>query len=186
MAVGLLVCLTSPGTATSDHSPEHKSGFVFYRKPAPGPASDQAAAGPTEDAAGPETAEPRAAAAPARAPGSHPVLLDLDGMDLQALREENARQRAHVAALEDALAQAQAELNTLQAKLQAILTVPQPEDTEKTRVYRVQEGDTLYTIAQRPDIYGDGRLWKRIHEANRHHLADPARLQPGLQLIIPR
>ncbi len=183
LACGVLACLWWGGTASAQQAPVSAGGFVFYKKPAKTPDTTPASAPAPEEAA---PANPAVEAKEAPPPRPERRRRRTTGREMQALREENARQQAQVAALEEALAKTQAELTTLQAKLQAILTVPQVEDTEKTRVYRVQEGDTLYTIAQRQDIYGDGRLWKRIHEANRHQLADPQRLQPGLQLIIPR
>lgn len=165
-------------------APARAGGFVFWRKasPAPqpptgteGPAPPPAEAPVAQQGATPTAAEPAPAARAVRS-----------GDALAALEAENAQLAAQVAALEQALEQAQKEVTTLQAKLQAILTVPQAAEPERTRVYRVQEGDTLYTIAQQPDIYADGRLWKRIYEANRHTLSDPERLQPGQQLSIPR
>lgn len=51
--------------------------------------------------------------------------------------------------------------------------------------YVVQDGDTLWSIAQR--LYGDGSLWGQIYTANQMALgSDPlAALVPGTQLTIP-
>jgi nucleoid-associated protein YgaU len=51
--------------------------------------------------------------------------------------------------------------------------------------YTVQMGDTLCGIAARPGIYGDARQWRRIYDANRDRISNPALLQPGWQLTIP-
>lgn len=50
-------------------------------------------------------------------------------------------------------------------------------------LYRVRPNDTLAIIAAR--FYGDGAHWPRIHEANRHVLPDPDRVEAGLTLIMP-
>ena len=187
--MGVLVGLWPIRAVQADPKAPGSGGFVFYRKPAPDPEPATVVAAP-EAVVEPEPTEvdtaevrepvPAAAVEPApeRARGTR--------RSVKALERENARQRAQLAALEAALVQAQLEVQTLQAKLQAILTVPQPEDTSMTRVYRVREGDSLFSIAQRAEIYGDGRLWKRILEANRAQLANPEQLRPGQQLIIPR
>ncbi|MCW0200878.1 MAG: CHAT domain-containing protein [Rhodanobacter thiooxydans] len=49
--------------------------------------------------------------------------------------------------------------------------------------YHVQRGDTLWGIATR--MYGQGRLWPRIADANADLVPDPSRLQPGLLLFVP-
>jgi nucleoid-associated protein YgaU len=55
--------------------------------------------------------------------------------------------------------------------------------TPETIPYVVQEGDTLWVIADR--VYGAGLLWEVIFEANRDYLDDPDRIQPGQLLTIP-
>jgi nucleoid-associated protein YgaU len=49
--------------------------------------------------------------------------------------------------------------------------------------YHVQPSDSLWGIARR--MYGQGRLWPRIADANADLVPDPARLQPGLLLFVP-
>lgn len=49
--------------------------------------------------------------------------------------------------------------------------------------YHVQRGDSLWGIATR--MYGEGRLWPRIADANADLVPDPSRLQPGLRLFVP-
>ncbi len=51
------------------------------------------------------------------------------------------------------------------------------------RTYTVQPGDTLSFIAKQ--MYGNTAEWRVIFEANRDHLIDPARVQPGQVLQIP-
>lgn len=50
-------------------------------------------------------------------------------------------------------------------------------------VYRVEPGDTYALIAER--LYGDGRRWSEIQEANRGIAPDPSHLVPGLTLVLP-
>ncbi len=55
----------------------------------------------------------------------------------------------------------------------------------KPKVYLVKEGDILYEIAAKKDIYGDKRLWPIIYYANRDILYDYKLLVEGQKLIIP-
>ncbi|MBI3088102.1 MAG: LysM peptidoglycan-binding domain-containing protein [Candidatus Omnitrophica bacterium] len=52
--------------------------------------------------------------------------------------------------------------------------------------YVVKKGDTLWTIAARSDVLGDGSKWRRIYDANRDQLKNPDQLRPGMTLRIPR
>ena len=50
----------------------------------------------------------------------------------------------------------------------------------------MKEGDTLWSIAANPQVYGDATKWRRLAEANRDVLKSPDRLRAGLSLRIPR
>jgi nucleoid-associated protein YgaU len=52
--------------------------------------------------------------------------------------------------------------------------------------YTVKDGENLWMIAKRWEIYGDGRMWTRIFEANGDVLSDPNMIRPGQTLTIPR
>jgi len=52
--------------------------------------------------------------------------------------------------------------------------------------YVVQKGDTLWTIAKKPEIYGKATYWRRLFDANRDILKSPDRLKAGMTLKIPR
>ncbi|MGE5487623.1 MAG: LysM peptidoglycan-binding domain-containing protein [bacterium] len=58
-----------------------------------------------------------------------------------------------------------------------------PEPVGDARVYVVQEGDTLASIAHK--FYGDEGLWKRILDANRDRFDDQDRIPAGAELLIP-
>lgn len=62
------------------------------------------------------------------------------------------------------------------------LTIPR----DWAHSYTVKEGENLWMIAKRWEIYGDGRLWAQIFEANSDVLSDPNMVRPGQTLTIPR
>ncbi|MBD3348682.1 MAG: LysM peptidoglycan-binding domain-containing protein [Candidatus Eisenbacteria bacterium] len=62
------------------------------------------------------------------------------------------------------------------------LTIPR----EWPHTYTVKEGENLWRIAGYWEIYGDGRMWTRILEANQDKISDPNIIQPGWVLTIPR
>ena len=66
-----------------------------------------------------------------------------------------------------------------------------PEAEAKTPphydTYVVQKGESLWSIAAKPEIYGRARYWQRIFDANRDLLkGSPDRLRAGMTLKIPR
>ncbi len=61
---------------------------------------------------------------------------------------------------------------------------PTPTPTPPApRVHVVEEGDTLWGIAER--LLGNGTLWILIFEANRDKIDDPNLIHPGQELVIP-
>ena len=52
--------------------------------------------------------------------------------------------------------------------------------------YVVQKGESLWSIAAKPEIYGKATRWRRIFDANRDLLKSPDRVRPGMTLKIPR
>jgi len=52
--------------------------------------------------------------------------------------------------------------------------------------YVVNEGEILWGIAARKDVYADPLLWPIIYKANRDQIKDPRRIYPGQVLSIPR
>jgi len=54
---------------------------------------------------------------------------------------------------------------------------------DATQYYEVKKGDTLWKIAE--NFYGDGKLYKKIFEANTDILKDPNKIQIGQKLRIP-
>ena len=56
----------------------------------------------------------------------------------------------------------------------------------KPTTYVVKRGDTLKSIAAKPEIYGDSSQWTRIYKANKGKIKDPMHLIEGQVLVIPR
>jgi len=62
---------------------------------------------------------------------------------------------------------------------------PEPPPTPRTR-YVVNEGEVLWGIAARKDVYADPLLWPILYKANRDQIKDPRRIYPGQVLSIRR
>ncbi len=62
---------------------------------------------------------------------------------------------------------------------------PPPPPPPPTR-YVVSEGEALWGIAARREIYLDPLLWPLIYKANRDQIKDPRQIYPGQVLNIPR
>jgi len=67
----------------------------------------------------------------------------------------------------------------------SIITVPNDNDAGNASAvyYTVAPGDTLWKIAKK--YYGNGRLWRRIYEANTAVISDPERLYVGWIIVVP-
>jgi nucleoid-associated protein YgaU len=62
--------------------------------------------------------------------------------------------------------------------------VPQAEAVDRSpRYYTVKTGDTLFRISER--VYGEGKYWRAIYQANRNVITKPSALQPGWKLRLP-
>jgi len=57
---------------------------------------------------------------------------------------------------------------------------------EKVRQYRVRKGDTLPSIAARPEVYDNAKLWPRLVESNQDdYNFNPHRIMEGQWLSVP-
>jgi LysM repeat protein len=61
--------------------------------------------------------------------------------------------------------------------------IPAERVPAREGVYVVQSGDSLSKIAK--EVYGDGRRWPEIFEANKDKISDPGMIYPGQELRIP-
>ena len=60
----------------------------------------------------------------------------------------------------------------------------EPPDPTSSTVYVVKRGDTLGHLSVK--YYGHVRYMNILHKANSDKIKDPNKLQPGMQLIIPK
>jgi len=74
---------------------------------------------------------------------------------------------------------AQEESNVLNEEAEA-------KKAELPTTYIVEAGDKLWTIAEKPEIYGNKWQWPLIYDANRDILDTYDSLKEGQKLIIPR
>jgi nucleoid-associated protein YgaU len=84
--------------------------------------------------------------------------------------EEKARRQAE----EEARRQAETEARRKAAEIRTFTT------------YRVNNGDTLASIAALPEVYGDPLLWPLLYQGNRDQIKDPRQIYIGQILNIPR
>jgi nucleoid-associated protein YgaU len=70
---------------------------------------------------------------------------------------------------------------------------PQPKPVAKTKPktikvndYAVGNGETLWTISAKPEVYGEGLLWPLLYQANRDQIKDPRQIFPGQSLSVRR
>lgn len=73
--------------------------------------------------------------------------------------------------------------DSLEAKLATVREAP---TLAGGAVIAVGAGDSLWRIAARETIYGDGRRWNELYEANRDRIRDADRIYPGQELVVPR
>lgn len=52
--------------------------------------------------------------------------------------------------------------------------------------YVVKKGDTLWSIAADPHVFGDAAKWRKLYAANHDVLKSPDRLRAGMKLRVPR
>ncbi|HDL64407.1 MAG TPA: hypothetical protein ENH12_03355 [Proteobacteria bacterium] len=55
----------------------------------------------------------------------------------------------------------------------------------QTATYLVQDGDNLWGIAGKPEIYNDPYRWLLLYHANRDQIFEPDLIYPGMVLLVP-
>lgn len=68
-----------------------------------------------------------------------------------------------------------------------ITSNPRPNlASTKAKVYEVKKGDTLYKIASKSNVFGDGSKWRELYEANKKTIGNnPNLIKVGQKLVIP-
>ena len=59
-------------------------------------------------------------------------------------------------------------------------------EPDRSEAYVVQKGESLWSIAAKPEVYGSATRWRAIFNANRDVLKNPDGIRPGMTLKIPR
>lgn len=67
-----------------------------------------------------------------------------------------------------------------------LATTPGDRTVKLRLSHTVSEGELLWTIAKRADVYGDPLLWPLLYQANRDQIKDPRKIYAGQTLTIPR
>jgi len=96
--------------------------------------------------------------------------------------------RAEAARLKNENLALRKELEDLRAHRPSDKAVTDTKTTDKKsgatpRTYVVREGDTLASISRK--FYKSSGRWKKIRDANKSVINDPAKLKPGMTLTIP-
>jgi nucleoid-associated protein YgaU len=86
--------------------------------------------------------------------------------------------RNQIAPVEKEILRTESDIRTLTSEINQFEALP--------KVWTVQAGDCLSTIAERDEIYADWTKWPRIYRANLDKIEDPVWIYPGEQLTIPR
>lgn len=60
------------------------------------------------------------------------------------------------------------------------------ERPSRAAEWTVRGGESLWRISGSADVYGDGRGWRRLFEANRDRIRNPDLIYPGQEIRIPR
>ena len=106
--------------------------------------------------------------------------------------ELEARRQARLKAEAEARAKQEAREREQKRKKLAAKPAPKPKPAPpKPRIVlldevTVAEGETLFSLAGRKDIYGDSFLWPLIYKANRDQIKDPLEIFGGQVFTIPR
>ena len=60
------------------------------------------------------------------------------------------------------------------------------EPAQRYDAYTVKRGDTLWSIAADPKVYGDATKWRRLFSANQSLMKSPDAVRAGMTLRVPR
>jgi LysM repeat protein len=105
-----------------------------------------------------------------------------------SLSGDSVVSRAEAARLKNENLAFRKELEDLRAHRPTEKNTPETKTTDKKsgttpRTYVVREGDTLASISRK--FYKSSGRWKKIRDANKSVIDNPAKLKPGMTLTIP-
>jgi LysM repeat protein len=105
-----------------------------------------------------------------------------------SLSGDSVVSRAEAARLKNENLTLRKEVEDLRAHRSPDKAQPETKTTDKKpgatqRTYTVREGDTLASISRK--FYKSTGRWKKIRDANKNVIDDPAKLKPGMTLTIP-
>ena len=114
------------------------------------------------------------------------IALSEEGQARRLKEEEQAKiEEARLKVLEELKQKAQSpekKKPTPQAK-KVVKTKPKVEPASD---YAVGNGENLWTISAKPEVYGEGLLWPLLYQANRDQIKNPRQIFPGQSLSIRR
>lgn len=109
-------------------------------------------------------------------------LIEIESLYLKS-REKVDSLQEQVSQLQIDKLNAEQKYNNLKTQL---LKKKMERESRFPRTYEIQEDDSLWKIAAKPEIYNDPYRWVQIYNTNKDNIEDPDVLFPGLILKIER
>lgn len=109
--------------------------------------------------------------------------------ELLSVKEKLQQAEQRIASLESEIASLKSEIATLEARRDELKS-KLAELQEAWKIcqygrYKVNEGDWLSKIASMRNVYGEGKKWPMIYEANKDKIKNPNLIYPNWILLIP-
>lgn len=109
--------------------------------------------------------------------------------ELLSVKEKVQQAEQHIAALESEITSLKSEIANLEARRNELKNklVELKEAWKRCQYgrYKVNEDDWLSKIASMRNVYGDGKKWPMIYEANKDKIKNPNLIYPNWVLLIP-
>lgn len=109
--------------------------------------------------------------------------------ELASVREKLQQAEQRIASLESEIASLKSDIANLEARRDELKNkLAQLQEAWKICQYgryKVNEGDWLSKIASMRNVYGDGKKWPMIYEANKDKIKNPNLIYPNWVLLIP-
>ncbi len=109
--------------------------------------------------------------------------------ELASVKEKLQQAEQRIASLESEIASLKSDIASLEARRDELKNkLAQLQEAWKICQYgryKVNEGDWLSKIASMRNVYGDGKKWPMIYEANKDKIKNPNLIYPNWVLLIP-